>query len=146
MSILLQVLNGIKPDIQRLHALAVQFAEGSAAELEPAALECLVHDIRKQLTELSSWLPETEDLDEDEAEQAWCYLFPMAEQLSQLSVVQSVSTKKDVLNLEQTARSVTLSVIRVRNQLEDLMLLLQQFRVDEPLASGGMFSEKFSGQ
>lgn len=99
--------------------------------------------IRVKLSQLSSRVIELDDIEEGELNEALNFISNATLQFAGL--VEYIQTELDINSDPQTDvvdRRVLDSIVRVRNDFEDLYVLLKQFKEDEPLESEALFSTR----
>ncbi|WP_445399432.1 hypothetical protein [Zobellella sp. An-6] len=148
-------LTGIKQDAHQLIKVGnrVVGAAGSSVQAAPSALsvqQALANevvkaagDLRAKLSVLASRVADMDDIDESELDAALDLVSSATLQFAgQVEYIQTELELNADPEVSVVDRTVLASIIRVRNEFEDLYVLLKQFKEDEPLESGALFASR----
>ncbi|AEY01188.1 hypothetical protein GU3_07160 [Oceanimonas sp. GK1] len=148
-------LTGIKQDAHQLIKVGnrvVGAADSSMQTASPAvsAQQALADDVvnaagalQSNLSVLAARVADMDDIDESELDAALKLVSSAALQFAgQVEYIQTELELNASPEASMADTTVLNSIIRVRNQFEDLYVVLKQFREDDPLESGAFFASK----
>lgn len=99
--------------------------------------------IRAKLSKLSSRVMKLDDIEEGELDEALSFISSATLQFAgQVEYIQTELNINSDPQADVVDRRVLDSIVRVRNDFEDLYVLLKQFKEDEPLESEALFSTR----